>query len=49
MDRIRIYIAGLLTAATLIVAAGCKVDHQFDLEKLDTEYESPMYSVPRTG
>ena len=37
MNRNRIYIAGLLTAATLIVAAGCKVDHQFDLEKLDTE------------
>ena len=37
MNRNRIYIAGLLTAATLIVAAGCKVDHQFDLEKLDPE------------
>ena len=37
MDRIRIYIAGLLTAATLIVAAGCKVDNRFNLENLDTE------------
>ena len=37
MNRNRIYIAGLLTAATLIVAAGCKVDNRYDLEKLDTE------------
>ena len=37
MNRNRIYIAGLLTAATLIVAAGCKVDKSYDLEKLDTE------------
>ena len=37
MNRIRIYIAGLLMAATLIVAAGCKVDNRYDLEKLDPE------------
>ena len=37
MNRKRIYIAGLLTVATLIVAAGCKVDNRFDFEKLDLE------------
>ncbi|MBR5256667.1 MAG: hypothetical protein IKV62_07830 [Bacteroidales bacterium] len=37
MDRIRIYIAGLLTTATLIVAAGCKVDNRYNLENLDAE------------
>ena len=37
MNRKRIYIAGLLTAATLIVAAGCKMDNRFDLDKLDLE------------